>query len=393
MVWMIGGYCMVGSCRSLCVALGYLDCAAKCELIAGEPMISGCPDRPSWVDTTAETSAELLDRAKGGDERAFGELVEPHRHELRAHCYRMLGSVQDAEDAVQDALLRAWRGLPRFENRSTLRSWLYSIATNTALDVARNRSRRELPVDFGPPGAPGALVDPPVTDPVWLEPCPDSWLPAMPAAPEARYEQRESVELAFMVMLQRLPPLQRAVLILRDVLGFPAADVSAQLGTSVPAVNSALQRARAAARTSLPSASQQAQLRALGPRRAERLARRYADALEAGDADALLGMLTADAAWSMPPIPTWFRGHEALRQWLIRDPLSVRWRHRHTQANGQLAVGCYVYSDDAGDFLPTVIDVLTLSGEQIAAVTAFIVADEPDPAGIFASFGLPARVA
>jgi RNA polymerase sigma-70 factor, ECF subfamily len=341
---------------------------------------------------TAETSAELLELAKGGDERAFGELVEPHRHELRAHCYRMLGSVQDAEDAVQDSLLRAWRGLPRFESRSTLRTWLYSIATNTALDVARNRSRRELPVDFGPAGTPGALVDPPVTEPVWLEPCPESWL-GSGTEPEARYEQRESVELAFMVMLQRLPPLQRAVLLLRDVLGFPAADVSAQLGASVPAVNSALQRARAAARASLPSASQQAQVRALGPRRVERLAQRYADALEAGDADALLSMLTADATWSMPPTPTWFRGHEALRQWLIRDPLSVRWRHRPTQANGQLAVGCYLYSDDAGDFLPTVIDVLTLSGEQITAVTAFIVAGEPDPAVIFASFGLPARVA
>src|SRR6516165_5277553 len=177
--------------------------------------------------------------------------------------------------------------------------------------MVRGQSRRELPVGFGPASSPG--------DPVWLEPCPDSWLPAVPAAPEARYEQRESVELAFMIMLQELPPLQRAVLVLRDVLGFPAAEVSAQLGTSVAAVNSALQRARATARTSLPAVSQQAELRALGARRLARLAQRYADALEAGDADTLLSMLTADASWSMPPYTEWYTGHDTLRSWLLRD--------------------------------------------------------------------------
>ncbi len=353
------------------------------ELIAVEPMISGCTARLSWMDTITETEATLLERARDGDGLAFTELVESHRGELRAHCYRMLGSVQDAEDAVQNALLRAWRNLAGFEGRSSVRSWLYAIATNTALDITRRASRRELPVGF----------DSPVTDPVWLEPCPDSWLPAMPAAPEARYEQRESVELAFMVLLQRLPPLQRAVLVLRDVLGFPAAEVSEQLGTSVPAVNSALQRARATARTELPAVSQQAELRALGTRRVARLAQRYADALEAGDADTLLSMLTADATWSMPPYTEWYTGHDALRSWLLRGPLTQRWRHSPAWANGQLAVGCYMYSAAANDYLPSVIDVLTLSGGKVAAVTAFIVGGEPDPAAIFASFGLPARVA
>src|SRR5271165_511113 len=233
-------------------------------------MTSARRGRLTLVDMT------LLERAKDGDEHAFGELVEPYRGELRAHCYRMLGSVQDAEDAVQNALLRAWRSLAGFEGRSSVRSWLYSIATNTALDVTRRSSRRELPVGFGPAGAPGTLPESLVTDPVWLDPCPDSWLPGTHAAPDARYEQRESVELAFMVMLQQLPPLQRAVLVLRDVLGFPAAEVSVQLGTSVAAVNSALQRARVTARTSLPAASQQAELRALGTRRVARLAQRYA---------------------------------------------------------------------------------------------------------------------
>jgi len=195
-----------------------------------------------------------------------------------------------------------------------------------------------------------------------------------------------------MIMLQELPPLQRAVLVLRDVLGFPAAEVSAQLGTSVAAVNSALQRARATARTSLPAVSQQAELRALGARRVARLAQRYADALEAGDADTLLSMLTADATWSMPPHTTWYRGHDDLRRWLLREPLSERWRHRTTRANGQLAVGCYLYRADADDFLPWVIDVLTLTDGKIAAVTAFIVGEATtDPAGVFATFGLPER--
>jgi RNA polymerase sigma-70 factor, ECF subfamily len=349
-------------------------------------MTSARRGRLTLVDMT------LLERAKDGDEYAFGELVEPYRGELRAHCYRMLGSVQDAEDAVQNALLRAWRGLAGFEGRSSVRSWLYSIATNTALDVTRHSSRRELPVGFGPAGAPGTLPESLAADPVWLDPCPDSWLPGVHAAPDARYEQRESVELAFMVMLQQLPPLQRAVLVLRDVLGFPAADVSVQLGASVAAVNSALQRARATARTSLPTASQQAELRALGTRRVARLAQRYADALEAGDADELLSMLTADATWSMPPYTEWYTGHAALRTWLLRDPLSERWQHQSTWANGQLAIGCYLYRTGAADFLPWVIDVLTLSGGKIAAVTAFIVGEGPDPAGMFASFGLPARV-
>jgi RNA polymerase sigma-70 factor, ECF subfamily len=334
----------------------------------------------------------LLKRAADGDQQAFDELVRVHHDELRAYCYRMLGSVQDAEDAVQNALLRAWRGLNGFQGRGSVRSWLYSIATNTALDIARRQSRRELPVGFGPAAELDEPVAAAVTDPVWLQPYPDSLLAAAAdAAPEARYELRESVELAFLVMLQQLPPLQRAVLILRDVFCFSAAEVAGQLGTSVPAVNSALQRARAAARATLPPVSQQAALRSLGADGAARLARRYADALEAADADALVGMLTADATWSMPPHPTWYRGHDIIRRWLITDPLTERWRHLPTTANGQLAVGCYAYVDDAGRYLPWVIDVLTLSpaGGKIAAVTAFVISDEPDPAAIFATFGLP----
>lgn len=337
--------------------------------------------------------ASLLALAKVGDEGAFTALVEPHRAELRAYCYRILGSAADAEDAVQNAMLRAWRGLAKFEGRATVRSWLYSIATNTALDAARHRSRRELPVGFAPASSPSDPFGQPVTDPIWLEPCPDSWLPqAAVTSPEARYEQRESVELAFLVMLQAMPPLQRAVLVLRDVLGFSAAEVAEQLATTVAAVTSALQRARSAARSSLPPSSQQSELRALGERRVAALARRYADAIEAGDADTLLSMLTRDATWSMPPTPTWFTGHACLREWLLRDPLPLRWRHAATTANGQLAIGGYLYDTGTGEFVPHVIDVLTLSEGKIAAVTAFLVTDDRDPAGFFAAFGLPARV-
>jgi RNA polymerase sigma-70 factor (ECF subfamily) len=180
-------------------------------------------------------------------EEDFRRLVEPHRGELHAHCYRMLGSVHDAEDALQEALLRAWRGLPRFEGRSSLRSWLYRIATNTSLDLIARRRRRVLPVDYGPASDPHGEFDEPLVESVWVEPYPDEQLGVEDglAAPEARYEQRESVELAFIAAVQHLPATQRAVLILRDVLGFSAEETAARLGTSVPAVNSALQRARA----------------------------------------------------------------------------------------------------------------------------------------------------
>jgi RNA polymerase sigma-70 factor, ECF subfamily len=358
-----------------------------------------------FVSVAGRTRADemaLAKQASDGDECAFGELVGGYRGELRAHCYRMLGSVHDAEDALQDALLRAWRGLPGFEGRSSVRSWLYSIATNAALDITRHRSRRELPVDFGPAAARGAELDAPVMDPVWLEPYPDRWLTAdADASPEARYEQRESVELAFMAALQQLPPLQRAVLILREVVGFSAAETSIQLGTSVPSVNSALQRARATAAGGLPARSQQATLRALGDERTRQIVQRYVDAIERADADTLVSMLTEDVTWSMPPVPTWFQGLEAVREWLVRDPLSVRWRHRAARANGQLAAGCYLFDPGTGRYAAHVIDVLTLEGDRIAAVTGFLAADDlgrpdtGDPASaaeIFARFGLPAEL-
>jgi RNA polymerase sigma-70 factor, ECF subfamily len=345
----------------------------------------------------------LLKLARERDPDAFSELAETYRAELRAHCYRMLGSVHDAEDALQEALLRAWRNMPGFQGRSSVRSWLYAIATNTAVDITKHRSRRELPMYFGPAVAPGADLGAPTTEVPWLEPYPDQWLGQETGlSPEARYEQRESVELAFVVALQRLAPLQRAVLLLREVVGYSTAEIASQLDMSAPAVNSALQRARASVRGRVPARSQQVTLRLLGDQRTRAIVERYADAMERGDADTLISMLTEDATWSMPPAASWFRGREAVRQFLVRYPLTELWRHYPARANGQLAVGCYLFDQTKGRYAPAVIDVLTLDGEKIAAVTAFLTARtlEPPHSGawvtgeeLFSRFGLPLELA
>lgn len=341
----------------------------------------------------------LLELARSGDEGAFGELIEVHRGALTAHCYQILGSFADAEDAVQDALLRAWRALETFEGRSSVRSWLYSIVTNTAIDLARRRSRRELSAGHGAPAGPGVTPAESVNEPIWLEPFPDRMLTAeVEQSPEARYELRESLELAFVVALQQLPPLQRAVLILREVVGFSAAETASQLATSVPAVNSALQRARATIAGRLPAQSQQACLRSLGDAKVKTLAQRYADAIEHGDTDVLVSMLTADATWSMPPSPTWYSGLASITEFLTKCVFGVDWQHRTASANGQLAVGCYIYDQDRGCYLGAVVDVLTLEGDRIAAVTGFQTAEQLRQFGedgallgakIFPQLGLP----
>jgi RNA polymerase sigma-70 factor, ECF subfamily len=268
------------------------------------------------------TEQELLDAACGGDEDAFRRLVEPHRAGLHAHCYRMLGSLHDAEDALQDALLRAWRGLCEFHGRGALRNWLYRIATNACLDALARRPKRVLPIDYAPPADPGGNEPrEPLADLVWVEPYPDEVLGLENgyAAPAARYEQREAVELAFVAALQYLPPRQRAVLILREVLGFSAKEVSESLETTVASVNSALQRARKAVDDRLPEKSQQATMRSLGDERVRALVQRFIDAFERGDVDAIVALLAEDATFAMPPYEEWYRGREAIADsWLMR---------------------------------------------------------------------------
>jgi RNA polymerase sigma-70 factor (TIGR02960 family) len=312
--------------------------------------------------------ADLLDAARSGDSSAFERLVAPYRGELEAHCYRMLGSLHDAEDAVQDSLVRAWRSLGSIDDRGFIRAWLYKIATNRCLTALERRGRRELPVDI----APGT----PVTEISWLGPYPDT-------SPETMYIARESVELAFVAALQHLSAMQRAVLILREVLGFSAAEVAEQLDTSSAAVNSALQRARKAIDSTAPT--QQTVLRDLGNDAIGAIVTRWADAWHAGDVDAMVAMLTRDARYSMPPLPKWYRGQDEIRAFLLSGPLQYRWRFLPTMANGQIAFGTYLWDEAAGQYVPGGLDVLTIREGHVAEVTAFLTAD-------LTRFGLPGRI-
>jgi RNA polymerase sigma-70 factor (ECF subfamily) len=333
----------------------------------------------------------LLGAARAGDEDAFARLVSSHRSALQAHCYRMLGSVADAEDAVQDALLRAWRGLGSFEGRSSLSSWLYRIATNACLRMIERRPKRVLPIDYGPPADPHESIEAPLVESVWIEPYPDERLGLADgfAAPEARYEQRESVELAFIAALQHLPPRQRAVLILRDVLGFSADEVAEALDSTTTSVYSALQRAHKVVDERLPERSQQETLRSLEDDQIRDLVEGYVDAWERADVDAVVAMLAEDVSIAMPPTPTWFRGRDELDQFLRDRPLSgsLRWRGIPIRANGQLGVGFYVWDENSGAYIPHGVSVLTLRGDKVVGIDAFIT-----PAAIEV-FGLPAKVA
>jgi RNA polymerase sigma-70 factor (ECF subfamily) len=368
--------------------------------------------------TTAPTrspAAEraLLDAAAAGDDDAFRRLIEPHRRELHAHCYRMLGSVHDAEDALQEAMLRAWRGLAKFDGRA-LRAWLYRIATNTCLDQIARRPKRVLPVDHGPAADPSRGPGEPVVESVWIEPYPDEELGIEDgyAGPEARYEQRESVELAFIAALQLLPATQRAVLILRDVLGYSAQEAAEVLDTTVASVNSALQRARAAAEERQHEQTQQATLRSLGDDRVRELVDTYVAAWERDDVETVVAMLAEDASFTMPPLGTWFQGREAIGIFLAGWPMSGDWRWRvvQTRANGQPALAFYTWDPAKAYYEPFALNVLTFRGEQISDVTAFITrsTEDPDPAVIarlpeqpyderrlyaaFERFGLPDRL-
>jgi RNA polymerase sigma-70 factor, ECF subfamily len=318
------------------------------------------------------------------DSASFQRLIEPYRSELHAHCYRMLGSAHDAEDALQEALLRAWRGLPKFEGRSSLRAWLYRIATNSCLRMIERRPRRVLPVDYGPPVDPHDELAEPLVESVWIEPYSDAAVGEGFAAPDARYEQRESVELAFVAALQHLPARQRAVLILRDVLGFSGAEVAESLKTTPEAVYSALQRAHNTVDQRLPEQSQQATLRSLGDARVREIVERYIDAWQRADVDALVSMLADDAIVAMPPRPAWFRGVGAARAFFPLRPFAAgrRYRALPARANGQAAVVSYLWPPRQAGGQPA-LHLLTLDAEgQIAALTAFVAAEMLEHLGL-----------
>ncbi len=328
-------------------------------------------------------SEHLVVRAVQGDEAAFRELTEPHRRELHVHCYRILGSMQDAEDAVQETMLRAWRGLPSFEGRASLRSWLYRIASNRCLDTLRHARRRPQVPDtqFQPP-APTRL-----TEHTWLEPYPDFLLEGLAdlaPGPDARYETREAIELAFISALQALPPRQRAALILRDVLGFQTREVADMLDSTEDSVKGILKRARATLEQGLPSDGRQP---APHPGSADEhaLVQRFADAWEADDIDRIVSLLTDHARLSMPPSPLEYDGREAIAGFLSQLAnwrAGRRYRLVPTRANMQPAFGVY-YIDPHSVAHSSGVLVLTLEGAEVAAITVFL------DSSVARRFGLP----
>jgi RNA polymerase sigma-70 factor, ECF subfamily len=340
----------------------------------------------SSANTDLRCESPLLASARTGDADAFQNLAEPYRRELQLHCYRMLGSVQDAEDLVQETFVRAWRSINRFEGRSSFRSWLYRIATNACLNAlaSRTTARRLTPQAVGPPSS-----DPPDgtrgREIRWLEPYPDSALEGIPDAapgPEARYELHEAVQLAFVAAIQHLPPRQRAVLLLRDVLGWPASDTARLLESSVASANSALQRARATLHIQFPGGRPAVRPEPDGPQRA--LVERYASTWERHDLDGFVALLRDDAVLSMPPLPQWYLGRAAIRDVFARVWIDVQFRVVHTAANRQPAFAMYGRNRESADWHAHAIQLLTVQDDAIAVVTTFL------DTRLFTAFGLPA---
>ena len=325
-----------------------------------------------------------LSRARAGDESAFRELVEPYRRELHLHCYRILGSLQDAEDIVQETLLAAWRGLGDFEERASLRSWLYRIATNRCLNALRDRKRRpqEVPTMAQPP-TPTRMAEP-----TWLDPYPDLLLEGIAdnaPGPESRYETRESVGLAFAVALQHLPPRQRAALVLREVLGFHTSEVAEMLETTEASVKSALQRARVTLDQRTPAGGRE-RAPLPGSVRERELVGRFAVAVERGDTASVISLLTDDAWLTMPPQPYEYQGPVAIAGFIARerdDRRDANLRMVPTRANGQPAFGCYLPDPQAPISRAYGIMVLALSEDRVSAITWF------GERSLFAHFGLP----
>jgi RNA polymerase sigma-70 factor (ECF subfamily) len=335
------------------------------------------------VRETDDQAGELLGRARSGDGDAFAELTAPFRRELQVHCYRILGSAADAEDMLQETMMAAWRGLGRFQERSSLRTWLHTIATNKCLNQLRASHGAPLPAPAVPLPAPTRSGEP-----LWLEPYPDALLGDLPDAapgPEARYETRESVSLAFVTALQHLPPRQRATLVLRDVLGYRAPETAAILGCTVDAANNLLKRARATIAGHLPPGGRD-QAPLPGSAREQQITARFADAFERGDVAAVVTLLTDDAWLTMPPLPFEYQGRDLIGHFL--DTVSLRpggprSRLIPTRANGQPAFGRYLRDPHAAVSHAHGLIVLTLAGDRIRLITGFT------DNSVLARFGLP----
>ena len=333
-------------------------------------------------------TAELLARAQAGDGQAFARLVEPYRRELQVYCYRFLGSVADAEDALQDTLLSAWQGLAGFEGRASVRTWLYKVASSRCLDALRSARRR--PPVSAPPSGPEPPEPTRLGELLWLEPYPDALLEGVAdtaPGPAARYEATESISLAFITVLQLLPPRQRAALILRDVLGFHASEAARILETTEESVTSALKRARAALERHQESSAQREPAPAPDSAAERDLVSRLTRAFETADVDGIVALLTQDAWLTMPPLPLEYQGRDPAARFLTATAFRPGWTARliPTRANGQPAFGFYARDPHTGSFYTVGLMVLTLAGTQISAMTRF------DP-GILPRFGLPATL-
>jgi RNA polymerase sigma-70 factor (ECF subfamily) len=340
---------------------------------------------------SADDGDAIVAAARAGDESAFAALAERHRGELRVHCYRMLGSLDESEDLVQETFLRAWKNIRGFEGRSSFRAWLYRIATNACLDALGQRARRVLPHQVAPPSDP-RYPQPPRTGIEWLQPLPDRlWEPVAPRddEPDAAVVTRETIELAFLAAIQHLAPRPRAVLILRDVLGWPAKQTAATLDASVASVNSALLRARAVLREHLPQRRLEWAPSAVPTEQERAVLRRYMDAVERADLAAVAGLLADEVRTTMPPFPVWFQGRDAViaalaASWDAESPAYAgRFRMVPAGANRQPAAAAYVRGPGDPAYRAFAIAVLRIEGDRIAEITAF-----HDP-GLFPAFALP----
>lgn len=339
------------------------------------------------MQMSSQNELATLADARNGDSQQFAALAEPYRRELRVYCYRLLGSLEDAEDLVQETMLRAWRRLETFEGRASFRAWLYKIATNACLDVLDKASRRGLPTTAHSPANSQDTLATIGSDPIWLDPFPDDWLDEATPSAEARYAQQESVTLAFMTALQILPPHQRTVLVLRDVLEWQASEVAVLLDMTVSAVNSALHRARSTLTKHRLAALKSPNLMDGNPQ-IRTLLERYVAAWEALDVDALAQLLKEDATFSIPPFPTWFFQREAITIF-FRSSVFVQdipWRLISIHASGQPGFAAYQYDPATDHYLAHSIHVLVVDGEGVVNLTAFM-----NPA-LFSYFGLPSRL-
>ena len=331
---------------------------------------------------TNSPAQEQFAAARSGDKQALNDLVEPYRAELLVHCYRLLGSMQDAEDMVQETFLRAWDRLDQFVGGQYFRAWLYKIATNICLDALDKRSRRALSTSISPASDPHGAIAPAITDPIWLEPFPDELLPDVALSPEARYMQRESITLAFLAALQLLPPRQRVILILCDVLDWRAKEVAQVLDVTVAAVNGLLRRARSTMNRSYHKKEPAVN----ADNRISAMLKRYVEAWESGDVEGLISLLTDKVVFTMPPSPTWFSGREAVRvhaQSMFSQRKYRHWRLQPTQANNQIAFACYRRDETDGLYYAHALQVLTFDDAQITDLHMFLIPP------IFPYFGLP----